>query len=78
MGVAFGFDAPFKNFWDGLFRMTIAIALFFYPVCFIVGVVLNRLKSDEAKEKALFWLGLPWKIVGCCFLAVLAVVYWPF
>jgi ABC-type antimicrobial peptide transport system permease subunit len=73
MMVVFAFDAPIKNFWEGLFLCSLAIALFFYPVCFFVGLIMTRLKSEEAKEKAKFWLGLPWKIIGVCFLAVLIV-----
>jgi hypothetical protein len=56
-GVAFAFDAPFRSFWDGLFRISLACAVFFYPVCFIIGAVLSFLKSDKAKQKAKFWLG---------------------
>ena len=76
-GVAFAFDAPFRSFWDGLFRISLACAVFFYPVCFIIGAALNHLKSDKAKQKAKFWLGLPWKIIGCCFVAVLIACLLP-
>jgi hypothetical protein len=74
-GVAFAFDSPFKSFGDGLFRISIACPVFFYPVCFIIGAVLNFLKRDKAKQKAKFWLGLPWKIIGCYFVAVLIACF---
>jgi hypothetical protein len=73
--VGFSFDAPSETvgFWGELVRWTLVIGLLLYPFCFFVGVILNRLKSEEAKEKARFWLGLPWKIIGFCFLAVVIV-----
>jgi hypothetical protein len=73
MMATFAFDAPIKNVWDGLFRTAFAISMFFYPACFFYGVVLKRSKNEARKERARFWLALPWKVIGFWIVAVIIV-----
>jgi len=68
--VVAGFAVLFRQFLVGLVRISLLIAWLCYPVFLLFWFVLTWKKSAHAKEKAKFWLWLPWKIIGCCLVAV--------
>jgi hypothetical protein len=73
MSATFAFDAPITGFWDNLFRTSFGISMLFYPVFVLYGMVLNRSKNETRKEKARFWLAIPWRLIGFSIVAWITV-----